>query len=94
MMDEEVYGMVGKVPRGKVTSYGKIAKALFISPRQVGRILHNNPSDEMTPCHRVVMADGSLASGYAFGGLGEQRKRLEVEGVKFRNNKVMKEYFV
>ena len=104
--DEDVYSIVKSIPTGKVTTYGKIAKAILISPRQVGRILHKNPyppiphpgpplrrggKDLGVPCHRVVMADGSLASGYAFGGLGEQRKRLEAEGIKFRNGKVIKE---
>jgi methylated-DNA-protein-cysteine methyltransferase-like protein len=33
-----------------------------------------------------VFADGSLAPNYAFGGADEQRKRLENEGVEFKND--------
>lgn len=89
--NEQVYGVVRAIPKGKVMAYGKIGVMVGIGPRQVGQILHNNPSDKVTPCHRVVHADGSLAGGYAFGGIDEQRKRLEAEGVKFEDGKVTKE---
>lgn len=92
--EEQVYEIVRTVPKGKVTSYGKIAKMVGIGSRQVGRILHNNPDGKATPCHRVVRSDRTLALGYAFGGLGEQKSRLEAEGVKFRNNKIVKEHFI
>lgn len=38
------------------------------------------------PCHRVVFKDGRLAPGFAFGGLDEQRARLEAEGVAFTDD--------
>lgn len=75
-------------------SYGQVGVMVGIGPRQVGQILHNNPSATVTPCHRVVHADGSIASGYAFGGMGKQRELLEKEGVEFNNNKVAKKYFI
>ena len=56
-----------------------------MSPRTVGTALHLNPFEGKIPCHRVVNRDGRIASGFAFGGLGEQRKRLESEGVKFKD---------
>lgn len=79
----EVYLLTQAVPPGKVTTYGSIGKKLNISPRYVGRILHENPDESTTPCHRVVTRDGRIAPGFAFGGIGEQRKRLEKEGVEF-----------
>ncbi len=82
---EKVYNLVQKVPKGKVTTYGQIGIKLSISPRYVGRILHENPDESSTPCHRVVNRDGRIAPGFAFGGIGEQRKRLEKEGIKFRD---------
>ena len=82
---QKVYALTQSIPKGKVTTYGIIGKKLGISPRYVGRILHENPDETTTPCHRVVTADGRIAPGYAFGGLGEQRKRLEKEGVTFRD---------
>ncbi len=75
-------------------SYGQIGVMVGIGPRQVGRILHNNPSDKLTPCHRVVHADGSIAGGYAFGGAGEQMQILKKEGVGFKNGRVEKIYFL
>jgi len=92
-ISEQVYEIVRKVPRGKVISYGKIGRMVGIGPRLVGRILHNNPNNSVTPCHRVVRGDGTIASGYAFGGPGEQRKLLEKEGVGFNDNKVAGECF-
>ena len=83
-----VYDMVRGIPKGKVTSYGKIAKAVGIGPRRVGSILHNNPDNNLVPCHRVVHSDGSVASGYAFGGREKQIEMLKKEGVKFKNGKV------
>lgn len=35
------------------------------------------------PCHRVVNRNGEITSGFAFGGLDEQRRLLEAEGVVF-----------
>jgi len=80
---EKVYELLRKVPRGKVTTYGEIAKALGMSPRVVGTALHLNPDNDNNPCHRVVNRDGRVAPGFAFGGPGIQKKLLEAEGVEF-----------
>ena len=82
---DKVYEVVKKVPCGKVTTYGDVAR-LCGNPRmarQVGWALHCNPQPGVIPCHRVVFADGSLAAGFAFGGEGVQRALLEAEGVEF-----------
>jgi methylated-DNA-protein-cysteine methyltransferase-like protein len=50
--------------------------------RRIGHALHANPT-QVTPCHRVVFADGSLAPGFAFGGPKEQLRLLQLEGVTF-----------
>lgn len=78
---QKVWQIVEQIPRGQTMSYGQIAKLAGTSSRAVGRILHNNPDPEHYPCHRVIKSDGSVASGYAFGGPDEQRRRLEEEGV-------------
>ena len=82
---EKVYNQLQKVPRGKVTTYGEIARVLNMSPRVVGTALHLNPDNDNNPCHRVVNRDGRVAPGFAFGGPGIQKKLLEKEGVKFRD---------
>mgnify|MGYP001599793118 FL=1 len=93
---EQVYQVVSKVPMGKVMSYGQIAMIIgYGGPRWVGKVLHNNPyGSEKVPCHRVVKSDGSLASGYAFGGIGKQKELLENEGVVFEKEKVVRKCFV
>lgn len=82
---EKVYELVRSIPRGKVTTYGAIAKKLGMNPRAIGYILHLNPYGPEVPCHRVVNFQGRVAPGYAFGGKGEQKRRLEDEGVEFRD---------
>ena len=80
-----VYEMVGQIPEGMVATYGQVAK-LVGDPRKsryVGFALHSNPRPGEIPCHRVVFADGRLASGFAFGGPEVQHDMLEAEGVGF-----------
>lgn len=93
---QDVYRLVKKIPKGKVTTYGSIAKKLGLSPRTVGHALHLNPDEDITPCHRVVNFEGRIAPGFAFGGIGNQRKKLEREGVKFKDeiHIDLKKYFV
>lgn len=92
---EKVYALVRKIPKGRVTTYGAIAKRLQMSPRVVGYALHLNPDGTKTPCHRVVNRDGRIAPYYAFGGKNVQRKRLQTEGIKFKDNEHLnlKQYF-
>ena len=81
----EFYRVVKAIPRGRVANYGQVA-LLAGHPRAarfVGYALHSNPEPGVIPCHRVVFKDGSLASGFAFGGPDVQRRLLEDEGVAF-----------
>lgn len=87
---DEVYKIVSKIPKGKVTTYGTIAKQLKISPRIVGRALHQNPDPKNIPCHRVVDRTGRIAESYAFGGWKKQREKLIAEGIKFKNDLYIK----
>jgi len=83
--NDAVYDMVMQIPRGRVATYGQIA-TMVGKPRNarfVGFALHVNPKPGIIPCHRVVFKDGSLASGFAFGGEGVQREMLEAEGIEF-----------
>jgi methylated-DNA-[protein]-cysteine S-methyltransferase len=80
---DEVYNMLLKIPVGKVSTYGDIAKALGMphAARLIGQILHENPNPVVVPCHRVVHSNGKIG-GYAYGS-EKKRKLLEEEGVKF-----------
>ncbi|HJU33818.1 MAG TPA: MGMT family protein [Nitrososphaera sp.] len=79
----DVYDIVAQVPKGKVTTYGDIARALGHprASRAIGRILNSNPNPVVTPCHRVIKSNGKIG-GYAF---GKMRKKglLKKEGLLF-----------
>lgn len=83
---ERTYEMVRQIPKGRVASYGQIARMLG-EPRKarfVGFAMHSSPGMAGgVPCHRVVFKDGSLAPGFAFGGPDVQRLLLEDEGIRF-----------
>jgi methylated-DNA-[protein]-cysteine S-methyltransferase len=81
--DSEVYDLLLKIPAGKVSTYGDLAKALGnpLASRQVGRILARNPNPIKVPCHRVVMSDGKIG-GYFYGS-DRKRELLEEEGISF-----------
>lgn len=72
-----------KIPRGWVSTYGKIARSLGISggARAVGMALSHNPFPIIIPCHRAIRASGEL--GGFQGGLRMKRSLLEQEGIKF-----------
>ena len=82
--DESVYEYLKKVPSGRVTTYGMIARAIGRprAARQVGNALHRNPQPIVIPCHRVVNRDGRLAPAFAFGGIDRQAQLLRAEGVE------------
>lgn len=86
---DKVYKAVSKIPKGKVSTYGEIAKLIRISnPRVVGYALHSNKTPDTVPCHRVVNKFGKLAPGYAFGGPTIQKQLLGQEGITFVNESV------
>ncbi|MGM0687544.1 MAG: MGMT family protein [Promethearchaeati archaeon] len=86
--EREVYLTTYRIPEGKVSTYGRIAKEIGRpnAYRAVGNTLHKNPLHPIVPCHRVVKQDGS------FGGDEERaagrRKQVKNEGIPIRNGKV------
>lgn len=85
---EQVYDLVGQIPRGKVSTYGEIAKVVGVGPRYVGYILHNNPSQDRIPCHRVVSGSGNISANFAFGGPKSQENLLRGEGLLVQDGRV------
>ena len=79
---ERIYAAVRLIPRGKVASYSQIAALAGNRNlrRYVGNALHKNPSNSLTPCHRVVNAKGYCSGSFAFGGSLAQQEKLEAEG--------------
>ena len=86
--DRDVYDLLLKIPAGKVSTYGDLAKALGnpLASRQVGRILGRNPNPIKVPCHRVVMFDGKVG-GYFYGS-DRKKELLEKEGISFTDENV------
>jgi len=85
---EKVYKLTKQIPKGKISTYGAIAKALNTKAyRAVGQALHVNPYAPTVPCHRVVRNDGGIG-GFAQG-VDKKIKMLEKEGIKTRYNKVV-----
>lgn len=84
----DVYDILRRIPEGKITTYGDIAKALGCpgASRAVGQILNKNPDPVIVPCHRVVMSDGSIG-GYAFGKT-MKKELLAKEGLRFADGVV------
>lgn len=91
---DKVYELVASIPKGKITTYGALAKLVGVDPRVIGYALHQNKNPKHTPCHRVINSKGKISSGYAFGGAGIQRKMLEKEGIVFdeKGNVDLKKY--
>ena len=86
-MDErlvyEILSAVAEIPRGRVASYGQIARLVGRerNARLVGRVLSLAGFYGSYPCHRVVNGAGRLAPHFP-----EQRERLLAEDVGFRPN--------
>ena len=80
---DRIYDVVRRIPKGKVCSYGEIARVVG-NPRLsrvVGYALHVNPQPGVIPCHRVVTKEGRLSPAFAFGGINMQANLLLSEGV-------------
>lgn len=79
---EPVYKLVKQIPRGRVTTYGALAKALQLrgGARTAGRAMAATPSGKGIPWHRVVGDRGKLLIREPYASL--QRKLLESEGVQ------------
>jgi methylated-DNA-protein-cysteine methyltransferase-like protein len=79
---DPVYKLVKQIPRGRVITYGALAKALHLrgGARTAGRALAATPSGRGIPWHRVVGDRGKLLIPEPYASL--QRKLLESEGVK------------
>lgn len=95
-----VFAVVRRIPRGKVATYGQVARLIGAprTARYVGYALHANPEPGTDPgcipCHRVVFKDGRMATGFAFGGPDEQRGMLAAEGIAFdEEGRVLMEEF-
>jgi len=97
-----VYDACSRIPKGRVSTYKELAKALNSKGyRAVGSALNKNPFSycrsirgsssatqiNLVPCHRVVSSDGSLG-GFAFG-VSKKTNLLKKEGISVKANKIV-----
>lgn len=90
---DPVYRLVKKIPRGRVTTYGDLARKLRLrgGARTAGHAMAACPSGQGIPWHRVVGAGGRLLLSDPYASL--QRKLLEAEGVEIDQRRLdMKRY--
>lgn len=87
MLSEKILIYLTKIPKGKITTYGLLAKRFNTSPRAIGKIMNSNKHPDKYPCYKVIMSDGSLG-GY---GLGIKKKinLLKKDNIKIKNNKIL-----
>ena len=89
---ERVFLVTQRIPVGRVTSYGAIARSIG-SPgasRMVGWALNNSHQvDPPLPAHRVVNRIGLLTGKHQFRHPDLMQQLLESEGVKVENDKVV-----
>jgi len=80
---ERVYAVVRQIPRGRVTSYGAIAKAVGAAKasRTVGYAMNASHFLPDVPAHRFVNRLGLLTGKHHFGGMNAMQQLLEEEGV-------------
>src|SRR6266446_3891870 len=80
---ERVYRIVRSIPRGRVMTYGQLAEILGegYTPRTIGFVMHG--SDDKTPWHRVINAQGGCSTGRLVLPADKQQRMLAAEGVEF-----------
>ena len=88
-LNTKVYRKLLEVPKGKVTTYGELGKAVGLKNGQriIGTIMKKNRFPVIVPCHRVVKSDGKIG-GYAYGERVKS-KMLANEGIKIENEKII-----
>ena len=88
-LQQKIYKKLLEVPKGQITTYGELAKAVGLKngQRAVGKIMNKNPYPVIIPCHRVIMSTGKIG-GYAYGE-HVKIKMLNDEGIKIENGKIL-----
>lgn len=86
---ERVYEVARQIPKGRVTSYGAIAKYLGAtkSARMVGYAMTMSHGKDV-PAHRVVNRNGMLTGKFHFSSTNAMQQMLESEGVLVKEDQV------
>lgn len=87
---ELVWEALRRIPKGRVATYGDIARALGNprAARAVAQACARNPNPIRTPCHRVVASDGTLGGYSGPGGVQRKRALLRSEGIPVLHDRI------
>ena len=80
-IQKKIWRELKKIKKGRIKTYGEIAKKLKISPRYVGRVCGENNHVLVIPCHRIIRSDRTLGGFSAPEGIKLKKKLLEFEGI-------------
>jgi methylated-DNA-protein-cysteine methyltransferase-like protein len=88
---EFILDVIRQIPKGRVTTYGAIAKCIGTagSARVVGWAVNKVNDLQDVPAHRVVNRNGFLTGKHHFDPPSKMQELLEAEGVKVREDKVV-----
>ncbi len=91
--EAKVWKLMERIPKGRVTTYGMIAKRLNTKAyRAIGNACRKNPYAPRVPCHRVVRSDGTVGGfgGKTSGKTVEKKiQLLREENVEIRNGRII-----
>lgn len=86
---EYTYDLVRQIPKGKISTYGAVAKALgdIVASRAVGRMMNQNPDPDNMPCYKIVHSDGRLGG---FGrGIDDKIRRLKQDDILVKDDRIV-----
>jgi len=88
MIWDPVYKLVKQIPRGRVLTYGALARTLDLrgGARSAGRAMGATPKGQGIPWHRVLGASGKILIREPYASL--QKKLLESEGIEVVESRV------
>lgn len=87
----DFYALVRQIPKGMVTTYGNLARALgdVVAARACGYMLSINPDPIGTPCYKVVKAGGEVGKFTHPLGSAEKSRRLKNDGIAVKDGKIV-----
>ncbi len=83
---KNIYKLLKKIPKGKVSTYKSISNVTGIHPRALGKILSLNKNTREYPCYKIVRSNGEIG-GYK---LGKKKKELllKKDGIEIKKGRI------
>lgn len=87
---ERILQVIGTIPKGKVCTYGMVAKLAGLPgyARYVGTVLKSLPEGSRIPWHRVINSKGTTSFPQGSAQQQSQWQKLAAEGIHIRNGKI------